>query len=302
MTRAQFARDLQDGLAAHFGMAYDQWEPEYTKIFETKTSSRAFEDMILRVGLGEAEEKPEGGVVTFDAGAEGWISRVTFQTYAIAFSFTEEAIDDNLYADLSELYGKEMAKSHQHAKEVRCANVLNNAFSSSYPGGDGKALVATDHPLYSGGSMSNSLATSADMSEEALEDAIVQMQGWTNDRGRPINVKPKQVIIARQNIFQTTRVLKTTGRVGTDLNDINAIKDGNYIPGGFVVNHYLQDPDAWYIQTEQELGLMFWQRKKISKKMEQDFRTGNLNWKSTERWGTSFADWRCMIASQGSPI
>ena len=151
MTRAQFARDLQDGINSHFGMEYDEHPEEWSKIFEKRTSNRAFEERVMRVGLGEAQEKTEGSVVTFDAGAEGWTSRVTFHTYALAFAITEEAIDDNLYADLSEVYGKELAKSLQHAKEVRCARLLNESFNASYVRGDGKPLCASDHPLWAGG-------------------------------------------------------------------------------------------------------------------------------------------------------
>lgn len=302
MTRAQFARDLQDGINTHFGMSYDDWPTEYTKIFEKRTSKRAFEDMVLRVGLGEAVEKPEGGVITFDAGAEGWVSRVTFNTYSLAFAVTEEAIDDNLYADISEIYGKELGKALQHAKEVRGANVLNNAASATALGGDGRPLCDTAHPLYAGGTYSNMLATSADISEEAIEDSLIQIAGYVNDRGRPMVVKPDQIIIPRQLMFQTTRILKTDGRVGTANNDLNALKEGNFIPGGFIVNHYLIDPDAWFIQTNQDLGLMYWQRKAVKKGMETDFRTGNMMYKVTERFGFSWTDPRCLFMSAGSPV
>lgn len=302
MTRAQFARDLQDGINAHFGMAYDTWDPEYTKFTEKRTSKRAYEEMVLRVGLGEAQEKAEGGMITFDQGAEGWVSRVDFYTYALAFAITEEAIDDNLYADLSEVYGKELGKALQHAKEVRGAGLLNNAFSSNYLGGDSQPLCSAQHPLYSGGYFSNVLATPADISEEALEDACIQIAGYTNDRNRPIVVKPKKLIIPRQQMFTTQRILKTTGRVGTANNDINAIKDGDYIPEGFMVSHYLVDPDSWYIKTDSDLGLMFWQRKAVKKGMETDFRTGNMLYKTSERFGFSWGDSRCLFGSTGSPV
>jgi hypothetical protein len=184
MTRAQFARDLQDGINAHFGMSYDEHETEYTKIFNKRTSKRAYEEMVLRVGLGEAVEKPEGGMITFDAGGEGYVTRVDFYTYSLAFAITEEAIDDNLYADLSEVYGKELGKSLQHAKEVRGANIINNAMNASFTGGDGKTLAAIDHPLWGGGAFSNTFSTPADISEEALEDAHIQIGGFVNDRGQ----------------------------------------------------------------------------------------------------------------------
>lgn len=297
MTRAQFARDLQDGINAHFGMAYDSHDEEYSKIFERRTSNRAFEEQVMRVGLGEAKIKDEGSMITFDAGAEGWVSRVTFHTYALAFAITEEAIDDNLYADLGEVYGKELGRSLQHAKEVRCADVLNNDTDSSHIGGDGKALVATDHPLWAGGAFSNKLPTAADLAEESLEDALIQVGGYVNDRLRPIVVKPKQLILPRQLVFRADRILKTDGRVGTNLNDINALKKGRYIPGDYTVNHYLIDPDKWWLQTDTQLGLMFWQRKKVKRGMETEFGTGNMMYKASERYGVSFTDPRCILGS-----
>lgn len=300
MTRAQFSRDLQDGINAHFGMAYDKWGSEYTKIFETKTErKRAFVDQVLRIGLGEAQYKPEGGVITFDSGAEGWVSRVTFHTYALAFAITEEAIEDNLYDNLAEVYGPELARALQHAKEVRGADILNQSFNSDYVGGDGQALCSSAHPLYFGGTQSNTLSTSADLSEEAYEDAMIQMAGYVNDRNRPIQVKAKQMIIPRQLTYVAHRLRNTTGRVGTANNDINALKDrGDF--GDLVINHYLTDPDAWWIQTDVPLGLMFWQRRKVKRGMEGDFRTSNMMYKASERFGFSWTDWRCIFGSPGS--
>lgn len=302
MTRQTFARDLQDGLNAHFGMSYDKHPEEWSKIFEKKTSKRSYEEQVMRVGLGEAHEKAEGSVITFDAGAEGWVSRVTFYTYALGIAFTEESIDDNLYGDISEQFGKELGKSLQHAKEVRGANILNNAFSSSHIGGDGVSLCNSAHPLYAGGNFTNVLSTAADMSEEALEDMLISIGGFVNERGRPIKVLPKQLIIPRQLRFQTERVLKTERRVGTALNDINAIKSGSYLDGGFTVNHYLMDPDAFWLQTDVEQGLMYWQRKGVKKGMETEFGTGNMMYKVSERFGFSFTDPRCIYGSEGSPI
>ncbi len=302
MTRAQFARDLQDGINAHFGMAYDSHKPEYTQIFDKRTSKRAYEETVLRVGLGEAQEKPEGGMITFDAGAEGWVSRVQFYTYALAFAITEEAIDDNLYADLSEVYGKELGKSLQHAKEVRGANMLNNSEDTDFTGGDEQPLLSETHPLYAGGYYSNKLETASDISEEALEDLCIQIAGFVNDRGRPIVVKPKKLIIPRQQLFITQRILNSTKRVGTNLNDPNVLKDGDYIPDGYMVNHFLVDPDAWWLQTDADLGMTFWQRKGVKKGMETDFRTGNMLYKASERIGFSWGDPRCMTGSSGSSV
>jgi hypothetical protein len=303
MTRAQFSRDLQDGINAHFGMAYKKHDEEWSQIFEKKTEGkRAYIEQVLRVGLGEAAEKGEGGVIQFDAGAEGWVNRVNFHTFALAFAITEEAIDDNLYADLGEVYGKELAKALQHAKEVRCARIINEAFNANYTGGDGKALCAPDHPLWAGGFYSNKLQTSADLSEEALEDALIQLGGYVNDRNRPIVVKAKKLILPRQQVFRADRILKTDKRVGTNLNDINAIKAGKYLPEDYVVNHYLVDPDAWFIQTDVELGLQYFQRKGVKRGMETDFRTGNMMYKAQERWGAGWTDPRCILGSDGSPI
>lgn len=302
MTRAQFARDLQDGLDAHFGMSYDGWKPVYTRIFEKRTSNRAFEEQVLRVGLGEAVEKPEGGMITFDTGAEGWIMRVEFYTYSLAVAFTEEAIDDNLYGDLSEEYGKEMGKSLQYAKEVRGSNIINNAFSTSYTGGDGKQLLAVDHPLWGGGVYSNTLSTAADISEEALEDAHIQVGGYVNDRGRPIVVKIERAIIPRHLEFTYNRIMTATKRPGTFSNDPNVLKDMDKISDGYIVNPYLIDPDAWFLQTSVEKGLTYWQRKGVKRASETEFRTGNMQFKVSERFGYSWTDPRCLFGSSGSSV
>ena len=302
MTRQTFARDLQDGINAHFGMSYNKRAEEWSKIFEKKTSKKAYEEQVQRVGFGEAVEKGEGGVITFDAGAEGWVSRVNFYTYGLAFAVTEESIEDNLYDDIAEIYGRELAKSLRHAKEVRGASILNNSFSSSYLGGDAKSLCASDHPLYEGGAYTNVLATAADLSEESLEDMMISVEGWVDDRGKPILVKPEMLIIPRQLRFTAERILKTTRRVGTALNDINAIKEGAYLDNGFEVNHYLVDPDAYWLKTDVEQGLMYWSRRGIKKGMETDWRTGNMMYKATERYGFSWTDPRCVIGSAGTPV
>jgi hypothetical protein len=302
MTRAQFARDLQDGINAHFGMSYEAWRPVYSRIFEKRTSKRAYEEMVLRVGLGEAVEKPEGGMITFDAGAEGYITRVDFYTYSLAFSITEEAIDDNLYADLSEVYGKELARALNHSREVRAGNLLNNAVNSSFTGGDQQPLASISHPLWGGGSFSNTFATPSDISEEAFEDAHIQVAGWVNDRGRPIQVQIEKAILPRAQEFQYNRIMTATKRVGTQLNDPNVLKDLDKISDGYVISPYLVDPDSWYLQTDADLGLTYWERKGIKKGMETDFRTGNLMYKASFRIGFSWGDPRCIFMSSGSPV
>lgn len=302
MTRAQFSRDLQDGINAHFGMAYNAHDRMYTDIFETKTSKRAYEEQVLRIGLGEAVDKAEGAMVTFDQGAEGWVSRVSFHTIALGFAITEEAIDDNLYADLGQLYGGELAKSINHTVEVRAANVINNAHSSSYAGGDGEALCSTAHPLYSGGFASNKLATGADLSEEALEDAMIAVDGFVDDRGKPIVIKAKKLLIHRNNMFVAKRLSATSGRVGTANNDINALREMGYFKGEPHINPYFRDPDMWSIQTDASMGLQFWNRKGLKRGMETDFRTGNMMYKAQRRFGVSFTDWRCLYSSDGSAV
>lgn len=300
MTRAQFARDLQDGLNAHFGMEYGKHEPQWTEIFEQKVSRKAYEEQVLRVGLGEAQQKAEGASVSFDNGSEGWVARYQHHTYALAFAVTEEAVEDNLYADLIQIYGAELARALQHAKEVRGASVLNNAFSSSYPGGDGVSLCNASHPLYSGNTLSNVLTTASDPSEEAFEDALIQVDGFVTDRDRPIVVKPKKVIVARQQAFVMERLMKSDGRVGTGNNDINALKNGNFIPSGYRVNNYLQDPDAWFIMLDCPQGLQHFKRRGIKKGMETEFGTGNMMYKVSERYAFGWTNPRAIIGSAGA--
>lgn len=302
MNRATFARDLQDGIDAHFGMGYEKLPEQWSEIYEKRTSKRAFEEQVLRVGLGEAVEKAEGAMITYDTGAEGWAMRVEFSTYALAFAITQEAIDDNLYANMAEEYGRELANALKHAKEVRGWSLLNNAFSSSHVYGDNKALCATDHPLWVGGAFTNKLATAADLSEEALEDMITAVTGFVDDRGHPKKVTASKLIIPYQLNFQADRILKTEGRVGTANNDINALKRGRYLPGGVVSSNYLIDPDAFFLQTDVAKGLTYWQRKGVQKGMDKDFDTGNLRYKVSERFGFSNTDPRSVFGSEGSPL
>lgn len=301
MNRQTFARDLQDGINAHFGMAYDDWPVEWSQVYDTKSSKKAFEEQVLRVGLGEAEEKAEGAVIKFDTGAEGWAMRVEHTTYALAFAVTKEAIQDNRYANIGELYGKELAKALQHAKEVRGAALLNNSFSNDYLIGDGTSLCNSSHPLWVGGYFSNALSTAADLSEEALEDMITAISGFVDDRGHPTKIVAQKLIIPYQLNFQADRILKTEQRVGTALNDINALKRGRYLPGGVISMHYLIDPDAFWIQTNAEQGLTHWKRTGVERGMEREFVTGNMMYKASERFSFSATDPRCIFGSAGSP-
>lgn len=300
MTRAQFAKQLQDGLNTVFGLEYDDHEPEWTKIFKTHSSSKAYEEDVLMVGLGGASVKSEGSAIVYDAGSEGWVARYQHSTIALAFRITEESIEDNRYGDLGNKYSASLARSMKYTKEVRGASVLNNGFSSSYTGGDAKELFATDHPLQGGGTLSNELATPADFSEESLEDALVQIEGWTDDRGIPILVKGKRLIIPRQSQYAVHRVLESTNRSGTANNDTNALKDMRVLPDGYSVCHYLSDSDQWTIITDASDGLKNFTRRKLKRGMEGDFETGNLRFKASERYSFGWTDWRGAFSSAGA--
>jgi phage major head subunit gpT-like protein len=281
MNRATFARDLQDGIDSHFGMSYKKWPEQWSQIYEKRTSKRAFEEQVMRVGLGEAVEH---------------------STYALAFSITQEAIDDNLYANIAEEFGSELAQALKHAKEVRGWSLLNNAFDSNYTYGDGVSLCNSAHPLWVGGNFSNVLSTAADLSEEALEDMITAVTGFVDDRGHPRKVIADKLVIPYQLNFQADRILQTEGRVGTANNDINALKRGRYLPGGVVSSHYLTDPDAYFLQTDVPKGLTYWQRKGVQKGMEKEFTTGNLMYKVSERFSFSNTDPRSVFGSSGSSL
>lgn len=244
MNRAQFRKELQEGLNAVFGLEYERYEEQWKNIYEVKSSSKAYEEQVIRSGLGGGQVKAEGAAISYDQGAEGWVARYTHVTITHAFAITEEAREDNLYGDLGADYSRSMARGMQFTKEVRGANVLNNGFDTNYAGGDGKPLFATDHPLMGGGTWANKPTTAADVSEASLEDASIEIQGFVDERGIPVMVRPKRLIIARQQQYVVHRILKSTGRVDTADNDANALKDLNVI-NEVKVNLYLQDPDAW---------------------------------------------------------
>lgn len=300
INRAQLARHLEPGLNVIFGDEYKKYGDQWADIFESDTSNRAFEEDQLVSGFGLAAEKPEGTAVTFDDASEQWTSRYDMVTYGLAFLITEEAIEDNQYGSLSKRYTKALARSMAISKETRGANVLNNGFSADYTGGDGKALFATDHPLANGGTLSNEPATPADLSETALEDACIQIAGWTDDRGLLIQALPEKLVVPRQLAFTVERIMQSVGRVGTGDNDINALKSKNAIPGGYTVNHYLTDPKAYFIKTDVPNGMRHFQRKKLTQKMEEVFDTGSLKYKATERDAFGWSDPRGMWGSPGA--
>jgi hypothetical protein len=281
-------------------MEYDSFPTSYDKIFKTHNSQKAFEEDVLMVGFGGASEKSEGGTIAYDSGQEAWVARYSHSTIALAFAITEEAVEDGRYGDIGQKYSKALARSMRYTKEVRGASVLNNGFSSSFAGGDGKELFATDHPLAGGGTLANELQTAADLSEEALEDAMIAIDGFVDDRGIPIMVKAQSLIIPRQLQFVAHRILKSTLQSGNGNNDTNALKDMNALPGGVDVNVYLSDPDGWYMPTNAADGLKHFTRRKLKRGMEGDFETGNMRYKASERYSFGWTDWRGCFASPGA--
>jgi len=303
ISRAQLAKELEPGLNSLFGMSYDTYSREYEQIFAIEDSQRAFEEEVLVTGFGGAPVKTEGQGVQFDNASESYTARYTHDTVALAFSLTEEAVEDNLYDSLGKRYVKALARSMANTKEVKGADVLNNAFSTSFNGGDGKPLIALDHPLAGGGTAANRATTMADLNETSLEDALIDISTFTDDRGLTISVQATKLVVPPQLVFVADRILESTLRVGTADNDINAIRNTGVLPGGYTVNHYLTDPDAFFLLTtvtEMGEGLKMFQRTAMETSMEPDFSTGNLRYKARERYSFGFSDWRGIYGSEGA--
>ena len=300
INRAQLVKELEPGLNALFGLEYDRYENEHTEIFDTENSERAFEEEVMLSGFGQAPVKGEGAAVTYDTAQETFTARYSHETVALAFSLTEEAIEDNLYDSLSSRYTKALARSMATTKQVKAANVLNNGFSTSFPGGDGKPLMTTDHPTLSGGDQSNEPSTAADLNETSLENAMIDISQFVDERGIKINVQARKLIIPPQLQFVAERVLKTPGRVGTSDNDINALSNMGMLPEGYVVNHYLTDTDAFFIKTDAPNGLKHFVRSPMSTGMEGDFETGNVRYTARARYSFGFSDWRGIYGSPGA--
>jgi hypothetical protein len=281
-------------------MEYDRYENEHAEIFETESSDRAFEEEVLIVGFGNASVKEEGQGVQFDSASEGFTARYTHETVALAFSLTEEAVEDNLYDRLGARYTKALARSMAHTKQVKAANVLNNAFSSSFAGGDGKALIATDHPLAHGGTLANRATTMADLNETSLENALISISTFVDDRNMILAMRGTKLIVPPQLQFVADRLLETPGRVGTADNDINAIRNMGLLPEGYAVNHFLTDTDAFFIMTDCPDGFKHFERTPITTSMEGDFDTGNVRYKARERYSFGFSNPRCVFGSQGA--
>ena len=300
ISRAQLAKELEPGLNALFGMEYDRYENEHAEIFDTESSDRAFEEEVLIVGFGNASVKEEGQGVQFDSASEGFTARYTHETVALAFSLTEEAVEDNLYDRLGARYTKALARSMAHTKQVKAANVLNNAFSASFTGGDGVSLINTAHPLANGGTIANRATTMADLNETSLENALINISTFVDDRNMILALRGTKLIVPPQLQFVADRLLETPGRVGTADNDINAIKNMGLLPEGYSVNHFLTDTDAFFLMTDCPDGFKHFERTPITTSMEGDFDTGNVRYKARERYSFGFSNPRCVFGSQGA--
>jgi len=301
ITRAQLVRELEPGLNALFGMEYNRYENEHAEIFATESSDRAFEEEVMLTGFGAAPTKSEGAGVSYDAAQESFTARYTHETVALAFALTEEAIEDNLYDRLSSRYTKALARSMAHTKQVKAASVLNNAFSAGvYAGGDGVALCATDHPTALGPNFSNEPATSADLNETSLEQGIIDIAAFTDERGLKVAVIARKLVVPKELQFTAERLMKSTLRTATADNDVNAIKSMGLIPEGYVVNHYLTETEAWFLLTDAPNGLKMFQRSNIKTAFEGDFDTGNVRYKARERYSFGWSDPRGIYGSPGA--
>ena len=284
ISRAQLLKELLPGLNALFGMEYKKYAEEHKEIFETESSDRSFEEETKLSGFGAAPVKDEGSSIAYDNAQEAWTARYTHETIAMGFSITEEAIEDNLYDSLSARYTKALARAMAYTKQVKAAAILNNAFDSGYTYGDGVELCSELHPLVSGGVNSNEFAVAADLNETSLEAAVIQIAAWTDERSLLIAARPKKLIIPPALQFVATRLLETQNRVGTADNDISAIVNNGTIPGGYTVNHYLTDTNAWFMTTDIPNGMKCFTRTKMSTSMDSDFDTGNSRYKARERY------------------
>ena len=300
ISRAQLLKELLPGLNALFGLEYKRYGEESKEIFEQETSERSFEEEVKLSGFAAAPVKDEGSAIAYDNAQEAWTARYNHETIAMGFSITEEAIEDNLYDSLSARYTKALSRAMAYTKQVKGANILNRAFNSSYTFGDGVVLCSTAHPLVSGGTNSNRPSTASDLNETSLEAAVIQISNWTDERGLLVAGKPKRLIIPADLMFVAQRLLKSEGRVGTADNDINAVKSMGVIPGGFSVNHYLTDTNAWFVSTDIPNGLKYFVRTPMSTSMDGDFDTGNARYKARERYSFGVSDPLGVFGSPGS--
>ena len=300
ISRAQLLKELLPGLNALFGLEYARYGEQHKEIYETETSERSFEEETKLSGFSAAPVKNEGSAIAYDNAQEAFTARYNHETIALGFSITEEAVEDNLYDSLSARYTKALARAMAYTKQVKAASTLNNAFSSAYVGGDGVALISTAHPLVSGGTNSNRPATAADLNETSLENAVIQIAAWTDERGLLIAAQPKKLVIPPALQFTATRLLETNLRVGTADNDINALKNNGSIPQGYCINHFLTDTNAWFLMTDVPNGLKHFERAPLANSMDGDFDTGNVRYKSRERYSFGWSDPLGIFGSPGS--
>jgi hypothetical protein len=300
ISRAQLLKELLPGLNALFGMEYARYGEEHKEIYESETSERSFEEETKLSGFSAAPVKNEGSAIAYDNAQEAWTTRYNHETIALGFSITEEAVEDNLYDSLSARYTKALARAMAYTKQVKAAAVLNNGFSATYPGGDGVALFSTAHPLVSGGTNSNTPSTQVDLNETSLEAAVIQIAAWTDERGLLIAAKPKKMVVPPSLMFVAKRLLDTELRVATADNDINAIKQMGAIPEGYCVNHFLTDPNAWFLTTDVPNGMKHFVRTPLQNSMDGDFDTGNVRYKARERYSFGWSDPLGMWGSSGS--
>jgi len=301
ISRSQLVKELEPGLNALFGLEYNRYENQHAEIFATETSDRAFEEEVMLSGFASAPTKQEGAGVVFDQANETFTARYTHETIALAFAITEEAIEDNLYDRLAARYTRALARSMSNTKQVKAANILNNAENAAFPGGDGKPLIANNHPLATGGTFSNVLATAADLNETSLEQSLIDISSFVDERGLKIASQGVKMIIPKELQFTAERLMKSPQRVGTADNDINAIASMGMVPQGYRVNNFLTDTDSYFIMTDVPNGFKMFVRSPIKTAMEGDFDTGNVRFKARERYSFGFSDPRCVFGNGNLP-
>lgn len=300
ISRAQLLKELLPGLNALFGLEYARYGEQHKEIYDTETSERSFEEETKLSGFSAAPVKNEGSAIAYDNAQEAWTTRYNHETIALGFSITEEAVEDNLYDSLSARYTKGLARAMAYTKQVKAAAIINNGFNSAYTGGDGVSLFSTAHPLVSGGTNSNRPTVGADLNETSLENAVIQIAAWTDERGLLIAAKPRKLIVPPALTFVATRLLETNLRVGTTDNDVNALKNNGSIPEGYTVNNYLTDTNGWYLTTDVPNGLKHFVRSPLANSMDGDFDTGNVRYKSRERYSFGWSDSLGIFGSPGS--
>ena len=300
ISRAQLLKELLPGLNALFGLEYEKYGEEHQEIFEQESSERSFEEEVKLSGFSAAPVKNEGSAIAYDNAQEAWTARYNHETIAMGFSVTEEAVEDNLYDSLSARYTKALARAMAYTKQVKAASILNNGFDSNYTGCDGVELFSTAHPLVSGGTNQNEPTTASDLNETSLENAVITIGSWTDERGLKIAARPMKLIIPSALQFVATRLMESQGRVGTADNDVNALRSMGSIPQGFAINHYLTDTDAWFLTTDVPNGLKHFVRTAMQTSMDGDFDTGNARYKARERYSFGWSDPLGMFGSPGA--